>query len=110
MNILPVNQNFGSKQKVVRKLIPLSEFKGPILELNASDNEKIMRLRKEIASMEVKRYIKTQEAQKYSKTIDSKKYYTKLLDTMDKKIDELNTMVRDIKIARYKIQQNILNK
>lgn len=100
---------FGAKINIIkgRKLIPASEFKGPILELTNADKKAIAELQKQKTNYEVEHYKLTSYItnQKISKSL--KDYYYGILFDIETNIGSIERQIKEIKKARY--QQQLQN-
>ncbi len=90
--------SFGS-----RKLIPLSSYKGTILQLTEADKKQISGYQSQIASLELEKY-KLEKLMKEQKLSAYDYFYNKLwhLDTM---IEELLEQVKQVKLNRLELQK-----
>ena len=105
MNINKVsNINFCAKPIIVngKKLVPLSEFQGPILKLTKADEKKIEILRAQLNALEndygaILRYINVRRNINHMKN-----HYAKKLAEISKKKEAILSEIENVKIARYK--------
>ncbi len=102
-------QAFGAKKKnpQERKLIPASEFKGPILQLTNSDKEAIAELQKQKTYFEVEHYKLTSYVTNQKIPQKMKEFYGGILFDLETNIESIERKIRDIKKARY--QQQLKN-
>lgn len=103
MNINQISaQNFGTAlPKSTRKLVPISEYKGPILRLTKSDKFEINRLKNEIIKLELEHF-------DLSKYIACAKHISRgvqdKLDFIGICIQSLNEQIQNIKTSRLQKQ------
>ena len=94
------NTNFQSNN---RKLIPASEYKGPVLELTHDDMKQIEALQKEIKENEITSY-KLESCLLKAKTENLIRYYREKLGEIDFNTNILKDKIRQIKIDRFQKQ------
>ena len=97
---------FGAKQNNIkdRKLIPASEYKGPILELTDSDKKAIEELQKQKTYYEVEHYKLTSYITSQKIPQHKKNYYYGILFDLELSIEGIEAKIREIKKARYQQQ------
>lgn len=100
-----INQSFTTFQA----LVPLSEYKGPILKLTKSDKAKIKELSNTKASLELDLY-NIENILKEKKLASELNWYNNLYDSILYKIEYLNEQIKQIKIDRKNQQLNALKK
>lgn len=88
-----------------RKLVPLSEYKGTILELTDIDKEEIRKLQTKIGQCEVRLY---KFIRKCSNSTTNKNYYNDTILMIEDEINTLREEILNIKKKRLLIQN--LNK
>ena len=102
MNISPTGfQNFKASTPA-RKLVPLSEYKGPVLKLTEADKEKIAEIRDFIIKLEMEIF-KLERYHKFAKYTN--KVYDDIICTLKHGIEAASEEIREIKIARMQQQR-----
>ena len=84
-----------------RKLVPLSEYKGTILELTENDKEAIKELQTKIGQCEVRLY---RFIEKCSNSVTNINYYNDTIIMIEDEIETLREEIRNIKKNRLFIQ------
>ena len=87
-----------------RRLIPKSEYKGPILKLTTEDNRKISCLQNEIANYELQ-LIKILEILSGKMNARERDYYSGVAFNLESVIKGLKNDIRKIKIFRINQQK-----
>lgn len=95
------NTNFGSDQN--RKLIPVSKYKGPVLELTPDEIMQIEMLQKEIKENEIAAY-KLESCLLVEKAGNLIRYYREKLGEIDFNTKIIKDKIRQIKIDRFQKQ------
>lgn len=87
-----------------KRLIPLAQYKGPILKLTRNDKAKIAQYRKTISSLELDTY-KLEALAKKSKSAKETSYFFDKIQRTLFEIEKLREKIREIKIARFNKQK-----
>lgn len=88
------------------KLMPLSEYKGPILKLTKADKAKITKLQKELAISDIE-LAKLNDLYIKNLRVPKQRYYLEsLIQKLEAKIEEIQNLIKEIKINRLNIQKN----
>ena len=105
-SVLPIN----FKANPTRKLTPLIDYKGPILDLMFYEQDEINILEKQIAELEkeVSSITRILNVKKKLTGYKIKKYKWKLF-FLGEDINKLRDKIRDIKINRFNIQKAASN-
>ena len=103
--------NFTANPMKGKKLIPLSEYKKPLLKLTKADNVKIEQLQACKTEILVEQYkISNYVSLRPKMSIDLKRYYQDKLNDLYMEIEDINNEIRAIKEARYQKQLKKANK
>lgn len=107
MIITSINvQNFQAK-----KLVPISQYQGPILKLTKKDKEKIALLLDKKTQISFELYGVTKLLEKNHKTITREWQHLSIVQSkLMGEIDRINNMIKEIKIARLNKQKKNLSK
>ncbi len=91
----------GISQSAVRRLVPISEYKGAILKLTEKDKKEIGKLQKKLVALEIEHY----DMQKYINSVKhvSDNFWQKFYG-IAQWIESLKAQIKDIKMNRLGIQ------
>ena len=107
MNVVTPNKN--TTFFTAKKLIPFSQYKGPILKLTKAEKAQIAHLESEIAALECDLYrISNYQKLKLSESQLFSSQSTEM--HLDGMISSLRKMIKEIKANRLRKQQEKLNK
>ncbi len=95
-----------SNQIAFNGMIPLKNYKGPILKLTNSETERIAALQKNINNMEIELYQLNKIFEGKRLTTIQGNYYLNKIEAINAQITELKQIIRDIKINRLNAQKN----
>ena len=101
-----MNISFSAPQTTftAKKLVPLSQYKGPVLKLTKGDKEKIAALEDSIASLEIELYKLSKYQRK--KISEKQKFMSDSAQMhLDAEISLLRQEIQDIKMNRLNKQR-----
>ena len=100
------NPYFQAKSIIIngQKLIPKSEYNGPILKLTKNDMRKISNLRASIANLELERLRLEEYYDAKFIGINKRDFFTEAFENIDYQIDILKDKIELIKASRLKKQ------
>lgn len=90
----------------LKKLVPLSQYKGTILKLTDADKREIAKYQKRLADLELDLY-KLNQLWKRSSGVKEAFYYIDKIQNISDKIESIKASIRAIKLNRLKIQEEI---
>lgn len=99
-----INPNFNGK------LIPLNEYKGPILKLTKTDKAKIAQLQEKLNDADYELAKINDLYKKNYRNSSNRNYFEGIIGKLEATIDELKTAIKEIKINRIQKQRARQNK
>ncbi len=88
-----------------RGMVPVTDYKGPVLKLTENDIEKINKLQNSISQLEFEIYGINKLLEYKRLTPNELNYYYNKLDILDYQIRSLKESIKQIKVNRLNIQK-----
>lgn len=100
-------QFYGNSNIQFRGMVPLKDYKGPILKLTQAEIKNINVLQENINMMEIELYNLDKKYAGKHLTTEIFQFYAGKWDSLNTEIKSLKEMIRNIKINRLKEQNKL---